>query len=259
MDIRYKDVICGYAKNASVLSEVNFSCRPGEILCVLGKNGIGKTTLIRALFEKECLIDGTIFINGKSVRNMKVQELSQKVSYVPQARKNTFAYLVEDVILMGRAVHVGMFQMPDSKDYELVSQTMDRLGIGILKGKIFSNLSGGEQQLVMIARAMVQETQYIVFDEPESNLDFKNQKVIMNIIKELAEEGKGIIVISHKPDFAIFWNATLMLIFEDRTSIYGPLSRLLVEENLRKVYGVEMKIIDVENKMGKIDKFCKLG
>lgn len=250
MSVEFVDFSCGYTKKNIVLKDISLKCNRGEILCILGNNGIGKTTLIKSIFDVDRIIRGDILIDGKSIKDISQKERASIFAYVPQVRKNMFDLPVEEVIMMGRANYIELFGFPKDIDYKLVDDAMVDLGLTNLRGKKYLNLSGGEQQLVMIARAIVQQTQYIILDEPESNLDYKNRKKVMNVIRKLADNGIGVIVISHMPEMAIYWNSKIFMISNERRGIYGTIDEVFKEHILNEIYGIDIGIATVKNRQG---------
>ena len=174
-------------------------------------------------------------------------------------RKSVFDLPVEDVIMMGRANYIDIFGSPNENDIKIVDEVMTRLHINNLQGNKYSDLSGGEQQLVMIARAIVQQTQFIILDEPESNLDYKNRKKVMDVIKELAESGIGIIAISHIPEMAIYWNAKVFMIGRERRYVYGTVDEVFKEDILSEIYDVGISIAAVKGFNGNEKKVLFLN
>ena len=257
MEIKLKNVTCGYENNA-VLSNVNLSFKTGEFWCILGSNGIGKTTLFKTLLGFIPLKSGEILIDGLDMASINGKEIAYCISYVPQAKSYSLQYSVLDTVLMGRACHIKQFSPPTDKDYEIAMKMLKKLEIDYLSGCMYSELSGGEQQVVLIARALAQEARFIIMDEPASNLDFENQKRILDVMKVLADKDVGIVMSSHSPDHAFYCDADVVLIQKDKTILQGNAQEVITSENLKGVYGVDVGIICGTDFNGKIIKACRL-
>lgn len=186
------------------------------------------------------------------------RDLAKILSYVPQAKSYSYQFSVLDTVVMGRACHIWRYGVPGESDYAAAGEMLGRLGILHLSDKSYSELSGGEQQIVLIARALVQDASFIIMDEPASNLDFENQKRVLDVLKQLAGQGIGIIMSSHSPDHAFYCGASVVLINRDGSYSFGGSNTLLTEENLKKVYGVGLKILSGSDKQGNVIYTCGL-
>ena len=176
---------------------------------------------------------------------MKIVIRKSIIPLIAQAKLSAFAYTVDEMVLLGRNSHLGMLEQPGKKDKEIASKCIDRIGIGYLKGKLCSKISGGELQMVLIARALAAEPKLMILDEPESNLDFKNQLIVLETIKSLRdEEGISSIVNTHYPEHAISISDKALILNRDGSSVFGPAHSSIIEENLEKAFGVNVKIKD---------------
>lgn len=257
MKIELKDVTCGY-RNVDVLSGLNLSFETGEFWCILGANGIGKTTLFKTLLGFIDLRDGEILLDDHNIQDIGTKEFSSYISYVPQAKNYSLQYSVLDTVLMGRANHIKQFSPPTNVDYSVSRKMLEKLGIEHLAQCMYSELSGGEQQVVLIARALAQEARFIIMDEPASNLDFENQKKILDVMKVLAGKGVGIIMSSHSPDHAFYCNADVVLIKKDKSIVHGKAVDIITSENLKGGYGVDVEIICGTDSCGNPIRACRL-
>lgn len=242
MEINLKNISCGYG-NKKILENITFNLKTGECICVLGANGIGKSTLFKTMLTVLPALSGQMSINGKDVCDFSQKEISTYISYVPQAKDCSYQYSVFDVVLMGRAPYIRMFSSPSENDRECCIDALNLLGILNLKDRQYSELSGGEQQLVLIARAVAQNTKFIVMDEPSSNLDLGNQNNLLDIIKKLKNDGKGIIMSSHTPEQAFYCCEEVLLFNKNRTYKYGNCNDILTSENLSATYGTNVHVI----------------
>jgi iron complex transport system ATP-binding protein len=241
--LEIKRVICGYGAR-TVLKDISVSVHNGEILCLLGPNGVGKTTLFKTILGFLKLQGGEILLNGENIRLWPRERLARAIGYVPQVHTPPFPFTVWDVVTMGRTAHLGVFASPSKKDVLIAEQALETLNIGFLRDRIYTEISGGERQMVLIARALTQEPKLLVMDEPTSNLDFGNQIRVLQQIKELAGRGLGVIMTSHFPDHAFLCSTKIALLLKDKGFITGEADEVVTEENMRAAYGVKVKIIN---------------
>ena len=257
MKIEFRNVTCGY-RNIDVLSGINISFETGKFWCILGSNGIGKTTLFKTLLGFIDIKKGEILVNNRNIKDIGSKERSGYHSYVPQAKNYSLQYSVLDTVLMGRANHIKRFAPPADIDYEISRKMLEKLGIDHLSDCMYSEISGGEQQLVLIARALAQEARFIIMDEPASNLDLENQKKILDVMRGLASKDVGIIMSSHSPDHAFYCNADVVLIKKDKTIIHGKANDIITSKNLKGGYGVDVKIVYGTDSCGNQIRACRL-
>jgi iron complex transport system ATP-binding protein len=241
-----KDGHFGYT-STNILNNINFQVNDGEILAILGPNGVGKTTLLRATMGFLKWKPGATMINGTDIREMKTQDVWKKVAYVPQAKQSVFSYSVEEMVLFGRCPHVGTFNQPKATDMALVEQAIESVGIGYLKGKKINQISGGELQMVLIARALATEPEMLILDEPESNLDFKNQLIILDTIQHLSSErGISCVFNTHYPAHALKIAHKALILNKNGTVLFGKAKEVITKENMQTSFGVNVDIHDFE-------------
>lgn len=257
MTIELRNAAVGYDKTV-IINQINLCFETGHFYCLLGSNGIGKTTLFKTILGFLPTLDGQLLIGGKPLKAFSVAELSEYISYVPQAKDNVYDMKVLEVVVMGRARFIHKFSQPSAGDYEKAHCILKILEIEKLTDKMYSELSGGEQQIVLIARALAQESQFILMDEPASNLDFENQKKVLECLKQLSGSGLGVILSSHSPDHAIYCDTEVVMIDKQRTIHTGSISEMLTNELLRKVYGVDIQLIQGVTNDGKTVQSCCL-
>lgn len=200
--IDVNDLAIGYGRRR-VGSGISFSLSAGEVLCLLGPNGSGKSTLFKTVLGLLPLQGGHIQIDGEDLSAWSRGALARYVAYVPQAHTSSFAFSVLDVVLMGRGARIGLFASPGSHDADVAHECLERLGIVDLARRIYTELSGGERQLVLIARALAQEPQVLILDEPTSSLDFGNQIRVLDHIHALRDQGLAIFLCTHQPEHAL--------------------------------------------------------
>ena len=230
-----------------IFEDISFSIERGDVLCILGPNGTGKTTLIKCLNGLHDVDSGEILVNGKNIRKLSFSEISKHIGYIPQSHVPSFPFTVMDVVIMGRAPYLNLTDSPKEKDILIALNSLKTLGIENLKDKEYTNLSGGERQLVFLARVLCQQPDILILDEPTSHLDFGNQIKLLEIIDNLSKAGLSIIMSSHFPDHA-FLSSTKVAIMKNKRFIdFGTPEDVVTEENLRKAYSIDVKLIELDN------------
>ena len=235
-----------FKKSDFILKDINFSLEDSDVLSILGPNGVGKTTLIRCLTGLLPWTSGETLIDGKNISSIKERELWSKISYIPQKRSSAFAYAGLDMVLFGSTSSMSIFEKPRDKDLRRAEEVMKSIGIYHLRDKASDQMSGGEVQMLLIARSLMKDPQIIILDEPESGLDYKNQMVILNLIKSLAESGVIIVMNTHYPDHALSISNKCLLLSYDKTYEFGPTREVLTRENLKKSFSVDVSISEFQ-------------
>lgn len=243
MNFEVQNGVFHYGRDRTVLNGLSFSFEGAGILAVLGANGAGKTTLMKCMLGLMPWTSGGSFLDGKDIREYKPREFWKRVGYVPQAKQSAFVYTIEEMVVLGRSAHLGAFAQPGKKDWAMVDKALRQVGIPHLKGKLCSRVSGGEYQLAVIARALVTEPELLVLDEPESNLDFKNQMIVLEVLRSLCGEG-GIsaVINTHYPEHAMDISRKALLVMPDGSGRYGDTREIITEENLREAFDVPVRI-----------------
>ena len=243
-----KNISFSYDKDSpAVFENISFSIEKGDVLCVLGPNGTGKTTLIKCINGLHKVNEGEVYLNGSSIQTLSFKDISRMVGYIPQGHVPSFPFTVFDVVLMGRSPYVNITASPKERDREIARNALETLGIEDLKDKPYTNLSGGERQLVFLARVLAQEPDLLILDEPTNHLDFGNQIKLLEIIEQLSKLGLAVIMSSHYPDHA-FLAASKVAIMKDKGFIYfGTPDDVLSEENLKKAYGIDVKLMELDD------------
>ena len=232
-----------YRRENPLLQDISFTLGKGRTLAILGPNGVGKTTLIKCLLGFLPWERGVTRIDGVDIRAFRGRTLWQQVSYVPQARQPAFSYRTEDMVLLGRSPYLGDFSMPGKRDRELAAQAMELAGVSHLYGKSCGQLSGGELQLVLIARALAAEPEYLILDEPESGLDFRNQLVVLDLIARLcSDRSLTVILNTHYPDHALRVSDEVLLLFGSGVYQYGRTEQILTADHMRALFGVDIAV-----------------
>ena len=244
MSIEVKNLSFSYG-DRHVLHDISFSVDKGAFLSILGPNGVGKSTLFRCVLGLLSGYTGTVCVDGVDARTFSIREAARHFSYIPQSSRSIFNYSVFNIILMGRTSGLGTFRSPGKKDRELCRWAMEKVGITHLQNRCFHRLSGGEQQLVLIARALVQQAPVLLLDEPTANLDFGNQLLVLEQAKSLAQEGYTVIQTTHHPEQSYLYSDRILAIQEGRVLTEGTPKEVLTEETIRTLYGVDVQIVSL--------------
>lgn len=242
-----KNASVGY-NNSPVLRNVSFTLNSGDVLCLLGANGAGKTTIFRTLMGFLKPIEGAVLLDGTDTRKIRAKDFARIVAYVPQSHELPFPYSVLDVVVMGCTVCMNRRHAPGEQEYTIARNVLKFLEIDYLSEKLFSQISGGERQMVLIARALAQNPKLLLMDEPTANLDYGNQVLIIQIIKKLKRVGLGILLTTHNPDHAFLCGDKAVLLMSNSTIVNGNVDEVITESSLSDSYGVAVKIMT--NKIG---------
>lgn len=230
-----------YGKH-KVLSDVSFSAEAGELLAVLGPNGVGKSTLFRCIMGLLPRYDGEITVNGKAAKDIAIREMAKIVAFIPQSHAPVFNYSVFDVVLMGTSAQVSAVNTPRRKQFELAESAIDRLGVTHLRDRGYMQISGGERQLVLIARALAQNAKVLVMDEPTSSLDYGNQIRILSQIKKLTIEGYTVIQSTHNPDQAFLFADKVLALLDGHIIKYGTPYEAISGDLIKMLYNVDVEV-----------------
>ena len=243
--LEVRNLACGFP-GRTVAREIGFSLAEGEVMCVLGPNGGGKTTLFRTLLGLLPPKSGEILIDHRSLASLSRVQLARLAGYVPQGHSAYFAFTLREFVLMGRGAHLGAFAVPGRRDREIAERLLESLGIGESADRPITEVSGGERQLALVARALAQEPRLLVMDEPTASLDFGNQVRVMERIAALAGSGIAILFSSHDPDHAFLAAQRVLLLGDGHALALGAPREVIRADTLERLYGVSVSVIELE-------------
>ncbi|RXJ60913.1 ABC transporter ATP-binding protein [Candidatus Marinarcus aquaticus] len=225
-----------------ILKGIDFEINSSDVISILGPNGCGKTTLLKLLLGFLKPSQGEVYFENQPIRKIKSKHFFQRVAYIPQIHDGSFGYLVKDVVLMGRMPYKSLFTNFNKQDKQIAQEALELLGIGHLKDEIYTTLSGGQRQLILIARAITQQADIFIMDEPVNGLDFGNQYKLLNQIKALSKQNITFIKTSHYPDHVFFVSNEAIFLNKGKILEKGDPNTIIREENIEKVYQLESKI-----------------
>jgi len=261
-EIRVQGVNLLYEKNL-VLNDVNLKLKKGSVTTLVGPNGCGKTTLLKIINGLLKPDGGAAFIEGKDVSLINPRDLAKTIGHVSQIHTTSFPFTVLDIVLTGRMPYISTFSMPGEDDLEIAIQSLKKVGIGHLSHRPYTQISGGERQLTMIARALAQEPRFLILDEPTSYLDFKNQVVVLKMVTDLARKGDFTVVMTlHDPNHALIFSDEVVLmrkldskgegrdltgeeeLLRGNVVAFGVAAEVMTPMNIAEAYGIGVEIVE---------------
>ncbi|SHI34967.1 iron complex transport system ATP-binding protein [Dethiosulfatibacter aminovorans DSM 17477] len=236
-------------EDKEVLENISFAVKKGQLLSIIGPNGCGKTTLINCILGVNRITRGSMTHRGRELDKMSARERAKLFSYVPQEKGHIFPYTVLEIVLMGRTPYHSIFSSPNGRDTDIAMEALEMVGMEGFRDKLFTKLSGGERQLVVLARSLAQESDIILMDEPTASLDYKNEIMFLEMVKSLClNKNKTIIMSTHFPNHSFYFENhnldTRVIMLADRKIKYQGLpSVVLTEDNVYNIYGVKSRIL----------------
>ena len=239
--IRVESLSYSYGDNP-VLNNISFDVKRGEFLSILGANGVGKSTLFRCMLGLLPGYGGNIYLDGQEIRQLSPKKMAGLAAYIPQNTSSVFNFSVEDIVLMGATAGLSPIGMPGKKDRERVSWALEKVGITHLRERCFHHLSGGERQLAVLARALVQNAKILMLDEPTASLDFGNQQLVLTEVRELSREGYTIVQTTHNPEHAYSFCDRILALKDGEVYRCGRPDEVIVPEVISELYGLDVEI-----------------
>ena len=241
MSVKIENLSFAYGTH-QVLKNISLEVGDGTLVNVLGPNGTGKSTLFRCILGLYTSYHGSIIVNGKDISKLNIRERAREMAFIPQSHKPVYDYDVVDVVLMSSGAGSGAFFSPKKAHVDRALDALERVGIGHLAHRPYTRISGGEQQLVLIARALAQNANPIIRDEPTSALDYGNTVRVLSCVRQLSTEGLTVIQSTHQPDQAFLYADKTLVLFEGEVLAYGSPKDAITAELISKIYGVEVEV-----------------
>lgn len=257
MKLVVSNATVGYERTSPLQRAVNFEVSSGEVCCILGPNGCGKTTLVKSLLGMQPLLGGRVSIDGSDLSSWSAAQLADQVAYVAQRQGQGFPFTVREVVMLGRLAKSDSFSgKPSRTDYHIVENAMAEMGIRHLRDRPYLDISGGELQMVMFARALAQEPQLLILDEPTAALDYGNAMRVVGKVRYLARRGFAVLMITHSPDHAFMTGANVALFHRDRPMVFGDAASVVTRENIQNAYGVSVRLVEFATEDGRVMRMC---
>ncbi len=241
MSVTVTNLSFSYGERA-VLDGISFDVQQGTLVSVLGPNGVGKSTLFRCMLGILSRYTGDIVIDGQTVRGMDARALSRRIAYIPQSHYPAFNYTVLDMVLMGASSHVSAFSSPGKKERDAALAALEKMGIADFAARDYMRISGGERQLVLIARALAQQSRILMMDEPTANLDFGNQMRVLESIRSLTHDGYTVIQSTHNPEQSYLFSDTILAMRGGKLIAQGAPKDVLTSDLIQALYGVQTRV-----------------
>lgn len=237
--LELRDLAFGYGTR-QVGGGVSLILRPGEVLALLGPNGAGKTTLFKTMLGLLAPLGGEVLLDAAPLETLDRKERARRIAYVPQAHAALFPFTVRDVVLMGRAAQIAPFSAPGRNDREVAAAALERLGMAHLSDRPYTEISGGERQMTLIARALAQQPKVLIMDEPTASLDYGNQMRVLGHVRRLASEGMAVVLSTHNPDHVFMVADRVAMLHEGRLAGLGAPADVLTVERVKQLYNIDV-------------------
>ena len=247
--VQFQDVTFGYQSgDNSVLRSLSLAIPKQSVTVILGPNGVGKTTLLNLLLGWQKPQSGAILLDEKPLRSYSRRELGKQIALVPQRETFTFAFTLLEYVLLGRAPHMRPLDMPSEADVQICMLALQKVGMGELADRPITELSGGEQQLVLVARALAQGSNILLMDEPTSHLDLKNKLRFVRMVRSLVGQEHTLLVTTHEPEVAASIADYVVLLMDNHKALAGPADKMLRDDYLSQTYGIIVRTAQANGK-----------
>ena len=244
MELIVENLTFAYS-NRNILEHCSLSYATPDVMCILGHNGTGKSTLLQCLIGAFKPQEGSVRIDGRSVEDYTPRELAAKIAYIPQTSVPTFSFPCIDVVTMGRTAHMGYLANPGAEEVEKAYEALEYLNITYLADQPYTDISGGERQLVMIASALCQDPELMILDEPTAHLDFGNQYKFIQLVERLRDRGMGVLMTTHFPDHALALDGTTAILSHGSVQAIGAARDIITDESMSALYNIPVAVCDV--------------
>jgi iron complex transport system ATP-binding protein len=246
--LSFRGVTFGYLPERPILRDLSFDLQPGRILAILGPNGAGKTTLLYLALGWLRAWSGEVLLAERPLRQHSRQERGRGMGFVPQNEHTPFDYSVLEYVLMGRAPHLPPLGMPREADYEAALHALDQVGLRALADHPVPHLSSGEHQLMLLARAIVQQAPLLLLDEPTAHLDLHNKALLINMLRQLRAQGVTLLMTNHEPEVVLALADDVLLLEQDAPPQFGPLQEVFTAEALSRLYRLPIRLVEVDGR-----------
>jgi iron complex transport system ATP-binding protein len=253
--LQVQGLTCGYFKQ-EIVHGVDFAVNRSEFVCIIGANGCGKTTILKTILGILKPYAGSVTINGKQTTSLSEKELAKHFAYIPQVHSPPFPFTVADVVILGRTPYINRLSIVSDEDRQVAWESLVLLGIEDLAERVYTKLSGGQQQLVLIARALTQQPDLLIMDEPTASLDFGNQQTVLSRMRTLANSGTSVLMVTHDPDHAFFCADRVLVMHEGVLIAQGRPQEVMTTECLQHIYNAKVRVIEIEIEPGRIESVC---
>jgi iron complex transport system ATP-binding protein len=251
MMLEVRELHFAYKKH-KVLKGVDFSADKGECISLLGENGAGKTTLFRCVLGFLTGYQGEVLIDGVKAGKLSIKETAKRVAYIPQAHAPTFNYTVFETVLMGTNAHIETLRSPRAAERTIAEEMLELMNVEHLAERGYAEISGGERQLVLIARALAQNSPILVMDEPTANLDYGNQYRVMNRVRQLVEKGYLVIISTHNPEHALLYSDKILVMKDGVAELHSDPQTSLNSEVIKRLYNVDVELQTMKATWGEV-------
>lgn len=241
MSVDVKDLSFSYG-DRKILNNISFHAEAGEMFSILGCNGVGKSTLFRCILGLLKNYTGKVYIQQQDTSKLSHRQMAKLVAYIPQNTASAFNYSVEDIVLMGMAAGLSPLRSPKKEELEKVDWALEKCGIIHLKKRCFHHLSGGERQLVVISRALVQNAPVLMLDEPTASLDFGNQMLVWEQTRNLSNEGYTVIQTTHNPEHSYMFSDKILAIRDGSVLAFGKPDEVINEDVISRLYNIDVNV-----------------